>query len=83
METCTASSPRKALTSAPGTLRVACITKLAGTKGEHMNDPREPNNDEIQEPNTGIADDADVQAFEDPSTKQEPNTGATREPNTE
>jgi hypothetical protein len=48
-----------------------------------MNDPREPNNDEIQEPNTGIADDADVQAFEDPSTKQEPNTGATREPNTE
>ena len=48
-----------------------------------MNDPREPNNDDIQEPNTGITGESDVETFREPNTKQEPNTGATQEPNTE
>ena len=48
-----------------------------------MNDPREPNNDENQEPNTGIFGDDDVEAYQEPNTKQEPNPGATQVPNTE
>ena len=48
-----------------------------------MNDPREPNNDDFREPNTGITSDDDVEAYQEPNTKQEPNTGATQEPNTE
>ena len=47
-----------------------------------MNDPREPNNDGSQEPNTGIFED-DVEAYQEPNTKQEPNTGATQEPEAE
>jgi hypothetical protein len=48
-----------------------------------MNDPREPQDDDIQEPNTGINVDPDVEAFQEPNTKQEPNTGATQEPDTQ
>ena len=50
-----------------------------------MNDPREPNGDEFQEPNTGITTENDVEGFQEPNTgaKQEPNTGATQEPNTQ
>ena len=47
-----------------------------------MNDPREPNNDEIQEPNTGVNRET-AESAQEPNTKQEPNTGATQEPNTE
>jgi hypothetical protein len=47
-----------------------------------MNDPREPNTEEFQEPNTGITSEGDVEAYSD-STEREPNTEAPREPNTE
>lgn len=47
-----------------------------------MNDPREPNNDEIQEPNTGINKET-AESGQEPNTKQEPETGSTQEPNTE
>jgi len=51
-----------------------------------MNDPRDPNGEEFQEPNTGITTEADVEAYQEPNTgatqEQEPNTGAAQEPNT-
>ncbi len=51
-----------------------------------MNDPRDPNGEEFQEPNTGITSEADVEAYQEPNTnpkdEQEPNTGAVQEPNT-
>jgi hypothetical protein len=44
-----------------------------------MNDPREPNTKEFQETDS---DESDVEAYSDPS-EREPNTEASREPNTE
>ena len=51
---------------------------------EKMNDPKDPNNEEFQEPNTGITSEGDVEAYQEPNTgaTQEPNTGIAQEPNT-